>query len=205
MLLFDIGSNVGDWALKNYTNNQIICVEASPTTFKTLVANTSNKNIICLNYAVTSSKEEEIEFFDCDTNTISTLNQKWLNDPSSRFFNQFRFRKIKVNTITLDKLIETYGIPDLLKIDVEGAEDIVLQSLNSPVKIICFEWAAEMQDVIINSINHLDSLGYQKFHIQNQDKYDYRPPSFELNKTELLNIIKIKIFKVDWGMIWCYI
>ena len=203
MLLFDIGGNIGSWALKKYNSDtQIISIEASPTTFQSLVLNTFGKNIICLNYAVTSSVEESVEFFDCNANTISTLNQKWLNDPSSRFYNQFNYKKIKVNTITLDKLVKTYGMPDLIKVDVEGAEDIVLKSLTSPAKIICFEWAAEMQIEIVNSVNHLASLGYEKFHIQNEDKYDYIPISFELNKSELLAIIKSKVPKVDWGMIW---
>jgi FkbM family methyltransferase len=98
-MLFDIGSNIGAWALKNYNNNQIISVEASPSTFQSLVFNTAGKNIVCLNYAVTSSKEQTVEFFDCSANVISTLNQKWLNDPSSRFYNQFNYRKIRVNKI----------------------------------------------------------------------------------------------------------
>ena len=204
-MLFDIGSNIGLWALKNYTGDHIISVEASPSTFQKLISNTVGKNITCLNYAVSPSKDETVDFFECSANTISTLNQKWLNDPSSRFCNQFNYKKIKVNTITLDKLIEAYGLPDLIKIDVEGAEDIVLQSLTIPAKTICFEWAAEMYDVIINSINHLTTLGYEKFHLQNEDKYDYIPPSFELNKTELIEKIRSKVAKVDWGMIWASI
>lgn len=207
MLLFDIGSNIGAWALKKYNNDtQIISIEASPSTFQILQNNVKDKNIICLNFAVTSSKEESVEFFECAaTNTISTLNQKWLNDPSSRFYNQFNYKKIIVNTITIDKLIEKYGIPDLIKVDVEGAEDIVLKSLTKAAKIICFEWAAEMQLEIERSIKHLESIGYSKFHIQNEDKYDYIPASFELNKEELLNILHTKVAKVDWGMVWCNI
>ena len=203
MLLFDIGSNIGSWALKNYTNEtKIICVEASPSTFQQLTKNTAGRNIIPLNFAVTSSTSNSVEFFESSANTISTLNKNWLTDPSSRFYNQYHYKKINVNTITLDKLISMYGIPDLLKIDVEGAEDIVIKSLSQPVKTLCFEWACEMQDVIFNSIEHLHSLGYTKFHIQNQDSFEYKPSGYELTKDQLVSIIKTKIPKVDWGMIW---
>jgi FkbM family methyltransferase len=205
MLLFDIGSNIGSWALSNYNNNQIICVEACQTTFQTLTKNTNDKNIVCLNYAVTSSSEEEVDFFNCAANTISTLDENWLKDPSSRFYNQFSYSKLKVKTITLDRLISNYGIPDILKVDVEGAENIVLKSLTSPVKVICFEWASEWNDKTIDALNHLETLGYTKFHIQDGDNYTYRPTNYELDKNETINNLKLKKNKIDWGMIWCSI
>ena len=62
-----------------------------------------------------------------------------------------------------------------------------------------------MLSVIIKSIDHLEKLGYQKFHIQNEDDYMYRPSNFEFNKEELLMNILTKTPKVDWGMIWCTI
>lgn len=205
MLLFDIGSNIGSWALSNYNNNKIICVEASPATFQTLRNNTNGKNIVCLHYAVTSSTEEYVDFFNCSANTISTLDENWLNDSTSRFYKQFVYSKIKVKTIALDTLISNYGIPDILKVDVEGAENIVLKSLTSPVKIICFEWASEWNEKTFDALNHLESLGYTKFHIQDGDNYTYRPTNYELTKSETINILKRKVDKIDWGMLWCSI
>jgi FkbM family methyltransferase len=205
MLLFDIGSNVGLWALKNYNENtKIICVEASTNTFKKLVTNTLGKNINCLNYAVTSSNEEFIDFFEAEANTISTLDEEWLNSSKSRFY-KYKYNKIQTKTISLDKLVSDYGIPDILKVDVEGAENIVLKSLNSPTKIICFEWASEWNEKTFDAINHLESLGYTKFNIQDGDNYTYRPNNYELNKDETINKLKLKEDKVDWGMIWCSI
>jgi len=204
MLLFDIGSNIGSWALNNYKdNNKIICVEASKNTFNTLVSNTSGKNINCLNYAVTSSLDETVDFFECSWHVLSTLDEDWLKDPKSRFGNKMPYVKTKVPTITIDKLISDYGIPDILKVDVEGAEDIVLKSLTKQIKTICFEWASEWNNKTFNAINHLESLGYSRFHIQDGDMYTYRPNEYELNKDQLINNLKLKVDKNDWGMIWC--
>lgn len=203
MLLFDIGANIGRWAIANCTgDNKVVSVEASPNTFKKLSTNTLGRNIVCLNYAVTSSSEPSVDFFDCIANTISTLDEKWLNDTSSRFFNQYSYKKIKVNTITIDKLIADYGVPDILKVDVEGAENIVIKSLTSVAKTICFEWAAEWYDKTVDAIEHLERLGYSKYHIQNSDEYTYIPPNYELTKTELVKILQTKENKLDWGMIW---
>jgi FkbM family methyltransferase len=204
MLLFDIGSNIGSWTLNNYKDNtKIICVEASKNTFKTLVSNTSSKNISCLNYAVTSTLDETVDFFECSTDVLSTLDEDWLKDPKSRFGNKVQYTKTKVPTITIDKLISEYGIPNLLKVDVEGAEDIVLKSLTQKIKIVCFEWAAEWNDKTFNAINHLEFLGYNKFHIQDGDMYTYRPNEYELNKDQLISNLKLKVPKNDWGMVWC--
>jgi len=203
MLLFDIGSNIGSWALQNYsTNTQIICVEASPSTFKKLVKNVSKKNIVCLNYAVTSSENSKIDFFDCAANTISTLDEDWLISNTSRFGNQYYYTKIEVNTITIDKLVSMHGIPDLLKVDVEGAENIVLKSLTKPLNTICFEWASEWNEKTIDALNHLESLGYTKFNIQKADNYVYRPDSYTLNKDQVIGYLLSTIPKQDWGMIW---
>jgi FkbM family methyltransferase len=203
MLFFDIGANVGMWALSNYNENtSIICVEASPTTFKRLVDNTKGKNIKCLNFAVTTSNNELIDFFEAEANTISTLDEEWLNNLKSRFYNH-KYTKIQVRSVTIDSLVSQYGIPDILKVDVEGAENIVLKSLSTLVKIICFEWASEWNDKTFDALNYLESLGYQKFHIQNTDAYTYRPDAYNLNKENLFVLLKNTKPKVDWGMIWC--
>jgi FkbM family methyltransferase len=198
MLLFDIGANIGKWALQNYDNNLIVSVEASPRTYQELVRNCSGKNITCLNYAVTSSSSDKIDFFDCAMSTVSTLDEEWLSSNKSRFYNQFGYQKIQVNTITLDKLVSTYGVPDLLKIDVEGAENIVIKSLTTPVKTICFEWASEWNEKTFDALTHLESLGYSKFHIQNSDNYTYRPSSFLLNKNQAVDILTKTVQKQDW-------
>lgn len=202
MLLFDIGANIGSWAISNYTSTtRIVCVEASPTTFLTLKAKTAGKNIDCLNYAVSNSTDATVTFFESSENVLSTLDESWLNDPSSRFFNRTTYKKIEVNSITLDKLIEDYGIPDLLKVDVEGAENIVLKSLTKKVPQLCFEWATEWNKKTVEAIYHLSSLGYTRFHIQTSDNYTYRPTSYELTEETVLSNMASKK-NLEWGMIW---
>ena len=72
-------------------------------------------------------------------------------------------QKIKVKVISLDKLLELYGTPDLIKIDVEGHEYEVLEGLNRKAKKITFEWTEENYEGLNKSIKHLHDLGYDKF------------------------------------------
>jgi FkbM family methyltransferase len=202
-MFFDIGSNVGKWSLENLQNcEKIIAIEASPDTFKKLINNTKNINKInCLNYAVCNSEEEFIEFYNCTADTLSTINKNWLDSENSRFYKQFNYNIIKCKTITIDKLIQIYGIPELIKIDVEGGEFECLLSLTKKVNNLCFEWASETNYITFKCLDYLETLGYNNFSIQFEDKYTYRP---QLYKN--INIIKELLNKTtpkkEWGMIW---
>jgi len=206
MLLFDIGANIGAWAIANTTSqSKIISVEASPITYELLVtAVKSRQSIIPINYAICEGVSAFIPFYHCTTaNTISTLDKNWLTSPESRFGSyRNNIKEISVPTKTIDALIIEYGVPDLLKIDVEGAENMVLKSLSQKVPLLCVEWAAEWLTQTIECIDRLVYLGFTRFHLQVGDAYTYRPSVFEYSSSDLINILKRSIPKKDWGMIW---
>jgi len=203
-MFFDIGSNIGNWALSNITNcNKIISIEASPKTFSRLVTNCKNDKIILLNYAVCNNNGNDIIFYQADCDVLSTINKDWLTSDTSRFYNQ-PYTEITCKTISIDKLIEHYGVPDLIKIDVEGGEYECISSLTQKVNLLCFEWASETNKITFMCIDYLFNLGYMHFYIQNCDNYLFRPQHNDYYdiytiKTKLLNTIP----KTDWGMIWC--
>jgi len=206
MLLFDIGANIGKWTLQNLNNNTIVAVEASPKTYRELVKNVTGKNVIALNYAVSNTLSDTVKFYESNSNTLSSLDKRWLEDPRSRFgvnSSINSYIEIDVKTISLDTLIVNYGMPDILKVDVEGAENIVLKSLTQRAKLLCFEWASEWNPETFECIDHLASLGYTQFHVQNEDAYTYRTNQFEHTVESLKSFLSNTIPKVHWGMIWC--
>ncbi len=207
-MFFDIGANIGAWSLANLADKaatRIIAVEASPTTFQLLQKNLqSHSQMIVLNFAVCDNNNEPVKFYNANTNTISTLNKEWLDSEKSRFYHYTPFQEIMCESITLDRLIEQYGEPDLIKIDVEGGEYKVVKSLSKKVKCLCFEWAAEMNEVSTKCLVHLEALGFTEFYVQKEDNYTFRPP--EENGYNDLNTVLCKLKamrnKIDWGMIW---
>lgn len=203
-MIFDIGANIGRWTLANLdTTDRIIAVEASPITFSKLVQSCTHPNVTLLNYAVCANNGEDITFYHAVYDTLSTLNKEWLSSESSRFYN-VPYHEIRCKTITLDRLIEEYGVPDLLKIDVEGGEYDCISSLTRKANMICFEWASETNAVTFKCIHHLIGLGYTKFYIQNEDEFTFRPKvdDFYDSQTTIERLEKT-IPKHDWGMIWC--
>lgn len=206
MLIFDIGANIGNYSISNNIDNKIIAVEASPITFELLKNNVANyKNITPINFAVSSFTDSSyITFYHCSAaNTISTLDKNWLTSPESRFYNyRDTIQEIVVKTISIDELIDIYGMPDLIKVDVEGAEYHVIKSLTKKINILCFEWASEWKNDILNTLEHLTSLGYTKYHIQIGDGYKYRPSEYNMTIEDVKIHINNSIAKQDWGMIW---
>jgi FkbM family methyltransferase len=205
-LIFDIGANVGHYALANYRNGEakVVSVEASPITYPTLQSAVQGTNIDALHYAVSSVSAPSVRFHHCHgAHVLSTTDITWLTSPESRFGNYgSTVQSMDVPTITLDALIQRYWIPDVVKIDVEGAEDDVIASLTQKVPVVCFEWAAEWSEKNLRAINLLVDLGFTAFHIQHQDNYTYTPESMELSHAEVTSRMLEQVNKVEWGMLW---
>jgi FkbM family methyltransferase len=203
-MFFDIGANVGMWAKANiHKCDKIIAIEASPITFGILKNNCNDDKIILLNYAVCNNNGEDIIFYHANCHVLSTINKEWLTSETSRFHNQ-PYTQITCKTITIDNLIKTYGLPKLIKIDVEGGEYECISSLTQKVDTLCFEWASETNSITLKCIDYLYNLGFTKYYLQNGDNYTYMPNDMLFYD---ISVIKKKLSttipKQDWGMIWC--
>jgi hypothetical protein len=58
-------------------------------------------------------------------------------------------------------LAEIYGVPDLIKIDVEGAEWSVFKGLSSKMGMIAFEWTWATWAEHLEQLRYLQHGGYQ--------------------------------------------
>ncbi len=130
-VIFDIGAADGSSSIHyNYLfpNATIYAFEPLPQSFN-LLAKTTNENklIIPLNYAV-SDKIEEVDFHVTALDDSSSLLQPSVT--GSSFDRHHRLnKKIKVQTTTLDSIVKAYKINhiDLLKIDAQGAENLIFK------------------------------------------------------------------------------
>lgn len=87
-------------------------------------------------------------------------------------------RSQHVAVTTLDALIERYGRPALVKIDVEGYECEVLAGLSWPVQVIAFEYLPAMLDVAAACIDRLLRLGAYRFNLVRGESACFASPDW---------------------------
>jgi hypothetical protein len=165
MLLFDIGANAGGATAVGLAKGyKVIALDAAPRIFQTLVKNyIYNPNVIPLRYAVSNTNYDTVEFYETtDTDALSTLNIEWLTSDTMPY-NGFNYRTIKATTITVDKLAEIYGEPDLMKIDVEGAEWNILRGMTKYHGKLALEWTIQTIEEHEAQMDYLYSLGYREY------------------------------------------
>ncbi len=161
-LCFDIGANVGDRVktfLKLRAN--IVAVEPQEECVKILrTVYGNNRNLKIVQKAIGES-EGEAEMMVCNVNTISSLSPEWIKSvrKSGRFSEYSWDKKMVVAVTTLDRLIEQYGTPSFIKIDVEGFEYPVVKGLSQPVKTLSLEFTPEFIESTFKCIDHLQQLG----------------------------------------------
>jgi len=203
-LIFDIGANDGSSALKFITKSKkVVCFEPNPQLADSLTSTFINQPVIVDNRGVSYKNGKQI-FKIANANTISTFSEDWISN--SRFSNGYEWSQhVEVDTITLDSIIEEYGIPDYIKIDTEGYEYEILTSFTKllPNTLFSFEWAEEQKLKIESTINYLNNLGYNMFGYTICDEilYDDQVEWKEFNKFDLLESL-IPERKEKWGMIY---
>jgi FkbM family methyltransferase len=148
-LIFDIGANRGvksEIFLK--LGARVIAVDPDVSNQKTLTDRflayrLRKKPLVIVGKAVSDRNGQETFWVSEPGFEMNTLNAKWaetLEKDPARFGRTFAFReKRQVETITLERLISTYGRPFYIKIDVEGYEPNVLKGLQTAVPYLSFE------------------------------------------------------------------
>lgn len=179
MILFDIGANRGDATIaglnKGFT--KVIALEPAPRIYAELVKNfIYEPRVKPLKLAVSDQDAKRIEFYEADEDGLSTTNKDWLTDESMPY-NGKPFRTVKATTITVDTLVKLYGKPDLIKVDVEGAEWSVFKGMSNPYPLT-FEWSQVTMADHHEQLDYLVHLGYKEFapqfiehHLQEPDRW----------------------------------
>lgn len=161
MLCFDIGANRGDFTAAALAKGyDVIAIEAAPRVFSKLVSSfIYNPRVTPLRFAVSGSDYQRVEFYEAEEDGLSTLNPDWLTDESLPYAGK-PYRTIGATTITLDTLALKYGVPNLIKIDVEGAEWSVFKGLSSKMGTVAFEWTWATWAEHLEQLKYLEIGGY---------------------------------------------
>jgi FkbM family methyltransferase len=204
-LVFDVGANLGN-TVKVFTqvSEKVVAFEPNALLVKGLTKMFENDNVVVDTRGLSNEVGRKI-FNISEADSVSTFSQDWIND--SRFSKKIKWsHPTEVETTTLDNVIDEYGVPDYVKIDVEGYEYEVLISFTKflPNTLFAFEWAEEMKNKIYLITEHVYKLGYKSFAFTEEDEVLFDDQLTWIDYQELLN--EIESFeptrKFRWGMIY---
>ena len=204
-LVFDLGYNHGNFArqiLNMYPEAKIIGVEGHQM-YHDLFKNSPLKNTELIQAVVAAEDDKEIPFYICDSNPgINSINPEWISVIRHKHFFDDTKRTVVIKSITIDKLISLYGIPDIIKMDIEGAESIALKGLSKKCGLITFEWSEEFFYDAEICVELLKKLGYSLFAFTEEN--DQFNPNMNFKTWEELNMKNdiIPDRKHRWGMLY---
>jgi FkbM family methyltransferase len=173
--LVDVGAHFGFFSglaakLVGSTGTVIAC-EAAPKTYAVLEKNLADQANTTAHHLAIAAKHGILTFteFPLAYSEFNTLRPDQFDESDWRFANQPE--QVEVPAISLDELIGD-GAADFIKIDVEGAEDVVLAGmtrlLNRPLPpLVCIEYLTAARDntAHLEAIATLEAAGFKAHEI----------------------------------------
>jgi FkbM family methyltransferase len=175
-LVFDVGAHVGDdsdFYLK--LGFRVVAVEANPSLAARLrerfAAEIHSGRYMLVNKAIGSGHEPITFFVNRKTSVWGTA------DPSWALRNRrlgAESDEISVPSVPFSDLLQTYGCPYYLKIDIQGADMLCVIALKSagckPTHISIASSKTSWRD-LLKEFEALEGLGYTKFKVVNQSAH----------------------------------
>jgi FkbM family methyltransferase len=164
-LIFDVGAHLGD-KTRFFAERGISVVAVEPQQFyaRKLEQYFGRMDHVTVVHAALSSEEGTTELRVSSRNpTISTVQNDFTNVAGKPGWDVDWDLTESIRTTTLDALIAEYGVPDFVKIDVEGHEFEVIRGLSSAVPVLSFEYLPVYPDPSRRCITYLEGLGRYQF------------------------------------------
>ncbi|MEM1325802.1 MAG: FkbM family methyltransferase [Bacteroidota bacterium] len=170
--LIDVGAHFGFFTLLAAKivgeKGRVIAFEAAPSTFQILEQNTAPFSQIHIEQKAISDTNEQLTFYE-----FPTLYSEY-NSLATTAFDDTDWKQqaqhIKVEAITLSDYISRHSLrPNLIKIDVEGAERKVIQGLRDFLERSAYTLVVEVTQLHLETHlameNDLREMGYLPFKI----------------------------------------
>ena len=168
-LVFDIGAHVGDRVASfRRLGARVVAVEPQPLALRALrLMFRRDPGVTLVPGAVGAAAGRARMFLNTANPTVSTLSQDFIAAATGApgWEGQSWDSAQDVAVTTLDALIAAHGLPDFVKIDVEGHEADVLAGLSHPLKAFSFEITTIQRDAALQALDRTAALGDYRFNL----------------------------------------
>ncbi|MDQ1183102.1 FkbM family methyltransferase [Agrobacterium larrymoorei] len=165
-LVFDIGAHVGSRSRTLIEiGARVVAIEPQPL-FADFIEKHLGKELEGFERVAVGASQESVDLLISSRHpTVTSVSSSFVEavKQNAGFSHVEWDKKVTVPMLRLDDLIEKYGVPAFVKIDVEGAEASVLSGLSQPIDLIAFEYIPAMPSVAHEAIAKLVSIGDYRF------------------------------------------
>ena len=169
-IFYDIGANYGFYTyLALEFCKEVHLFEPIPFIFDNLKDNLKDYQNVFLNNIALSDKKGKVDLFVPESNSIdSTAGSSIVQETTKAHSYQFN-KKIEIEADTLENYFKSHNLPNIIKIDVEGAESLVINGgleffkNNSPIISLEVWPPKEGGEISMKAVEKLRNLGYQSY------------------------------------------
>jgi FkbM family methyltransferase len=144
-LVFDIGANVGVLSAAFASiGARVVAVEPNADCVRHIQLSYRDKQIEVLQAAVGARNGLAVLNVSDDRDVRSSVSDDWMKTMSGQdeSYQGIWSRQSVVPMLTLDSIVDHFGMPDFIKVDVEGFEEKVLSALSVQPALLSFEFTA---------------------------------------------------------------
>lgn len=171
-IFYDVGAN---WGFYTYLAlefcSQVHSFEPLPNIFKYLLKNLSNEHKCFLNNVALSNFCGESKIYSGKESSRGSTIRTELFLTNKKYFE----KEILVKVTTLDEYLKTHSSPTVIKLDVEGSENLVIKGgikfFKNFSPIVAMEVASNnhyLANLYTEAIRLLKSLGYKSFYLNEE-------------------------------------
>lgn len=168
-LVFDIGAHVGDRVASfRRLGARVVAVEPQPVAMRALrLMFRTDPGVTLVSGAVGAAIGTAHMFLNTANPTVSTLSRDFIAaaEGAPGWEGQIWDTTHEVAVTTLDALIAAHGLPDFVKIDVEGHEPEVLRGLTQALPALSFEITTIQRDPALHALENVARLGDYRFNL----------------------------------------
>ena len=162
-LVFDAGAHEGRFTdLFVELGASVVAIEPMPD-FARQIVRRHGSSVSVENVAV-GAREARADLLIGRLTVHSSLAPRWIQVVHDAGGDRWT-DKISVEVVPLDQLIERHGVPDFVKIDVEGYEPEVFAGLSRPLRLMSFEAQSRAPALARECIERLSALGDYEFNL----------------------------------------
>lgn len=142
-LVFDVGANMGVFsAAFASVGARVVALEPNSDCVRHIQLSFSEMDVQVIQAAAGTRDGLAVLNVSDAWDVTSSMSTEWMlaiQERDERYRGNWS-RKSVVPMLTLDTLVEQFGVPDFVKIDVEGFEEEVLKGLSTQPRLLSFEF-----------------------------------------------------------------